>query len=231
MNLCWLVLLVLYSVCGCSPVLCSPRTISSDDLIQAHSYFPVGSFSASLHRDRKIARSYTRALREIGEPSLNTTTDAFRLSYYPSINGHRMVVRLWKERGSPRLRAVRFSDFDCGSETKWSIVEAKLTQERWSQLTAAVEEAHFWALPAEDHRLGLDGDDYVLEGASSARFHVVKRWSPEQGDSFLELCRLILSWARANVELRGLAANEGPPSDFRFGHDTRPPPRIVQSSF
>jgi len=51
-----------------------------------------------------------------------------------------------------------------------------------SILTQRFAEARFWELPtipAPDSTIGLDGAQWILEGLSAGRYHVVDRWSPE----------------------------------------------------
>jgi hypothetical protein len=51
-----------------------------------------------------------------------------------------------------------------------------------SILAQRFAEARFWELPtipAPDGAIGLDGAQWILEGLSGGRYHVVDRWSPE----------------------------------------------------
>ena len=49
----------------------------------------------------------------------------------------------------------------------------------------------FWFLPTSDKAMGTDGSQWVLEVIQGGRYHVVHRWSPENGP-FLEFCRVLL---------------------------------------
>jgi len=46
-----------------------------------------------------------------------------------------------------------------------------------------LDKAEFWAAPTEkeDGTVGLDGAQWIMEGAMGGQYHVVDRWSPEEG--------------------------------------------------
>jgi hypothetical protein len=50
------------------------------------------------------------------------------------------------------------------------------------QFTAALGNLGFWKLPTQESRgPGFDGARWVLEGVKGGRYHVVDRWSPDDG--------------------------------------------------
>lgn len=55
--------------------------------------------------------------------------------------------------------------------------------EEWCELIRLVDEAKYWQMPRIDlEDGGLDGAQWILESVKENRYHVVDRWSPEDGD-------------------------------------------------
>ena len=44
-----------------------------------------------------------------------------------------------------------------------------------------LEEADFWNMPQYEPPRGLDGANWIIEGAKNGKYHIVDRWSPEEG--------------------------------------------------
>ena len=61
----------------------------------------------------------------------------------------------------------------------------KLNREQTRWFLDRVEELKFWSLPTtppKDARtVGLDGAQWILEGVKDTQYHVVDRWSPDNG--------------------------------------------------
>ena len=51
-----------------------------------------------------------------------------------------------------------------------------------NRFITALEDLRFWILPTSDpSRTGLDGAQWLLEGVKASKYHIVNRWSPEDG--------------------------------------------------
>jgi hypothetical protein len=58
----------------------------------------------------------------------------------------------------------------------------KLTREKTVWFLGKIEENKFWELPSVDRsRIGADGAAWVIEGVKNGSYHVVDRWSPDNG--------------------------------------------------
>ena len=86
----------------------------------------------------------------------------------------------------------------------------KLTQNR--TVTISVEETNrflnqvqshnFWSLPSvEQTPGGPDGADWIIEGVKARSYHVVDRWSPQDGD--LRAMGLFMVNQLAKIKLPG----------------------------
>jgi len=54
----------------------------------------------------------------------------------------------------------------------------ELTEAEWKKILGFLEESKFWTMPTFGGSSGLDGGQWLLEGYSDKRYHVVDRWSP-----------------------------------------------------
>ena len=41
---------------------------------------------------------------------------------------------------------------------------------------------NFWKLPSIQEDRGVDGAQWIIEGARNGTYHIVDRWSPEDGE-------------------------------------------------
>ena len=105
-------------------------------------------------------------------------------------------VRIDASEGQAILSAVELSgaggytpgERSCGFRRELSDAEQL-------QFIASVEKSTFWTLPTIGGNLrGLDGTHWIIEGRSPNAYHVVDRWSPEEG-AYLELGLLFLRLA------------------------------------
>ena len=44
-----------------------------------------------------------------------------------------------------------------------------------------LEKADFWNMPQNEPPRGLDEADWIIEGTKNGKYHIVDRWSPEEG--------------------------------------------------
>ena len=70
-----------------------------------------------------------------------------------------------------------------------------LTAEVSGQLAGLWHYLQFWSLPAESHEDVLDGTTYALEAAEHGTYHVIHRDDYQWGDTFGEVCELLLKAA------------------------------------
>ncbi len=78
----------------------------------------------------------------------------------------------------------------------------QLPRAAWEELQHELDTEEFWNLPRTSSRTGLDGDQWILEGIRSGRYHIVDRWTPEaegEGAAVRRLGLLLLRLGSANV--------------------------------
>jgi hypothetical protein len=67
----------------------------------------------------------------------------------------------------------------------------ELTLEEWSGFMRHLDDSCYWQLLSQDHADGNDGSQWIFEGIKGGRYHVVDRWTPQNG-SYRELCLFML---------------------------------------
>jgi len=85
------------------------------------------------------------------------------------------------------------------------LVESKnseLSTEDSKTLEQLIQKVSFFQLPTDDDVFGHDGDEWIIEGVSQGRYHVVVRWCADSYDpekrkltAFLALCKFLLDKA------------------------------------
>jgi hypothetical protein len=179
------------------PVNCSAR---SAELACRTPFFPPQTFDS--RDDRFVRRWYSEALTAFEEPSLArgdpTSTEVYRLVWLRSFE-HPVAVRLEHTQSGGRMITKVLGG--AGGYAPGKIIdqhERNLSEEEWLEVIRLVKRAGFWGLPTRDQRLGLDGAEWILEGAAARSVHVVDRWSPEVGD-YREACLFLLRLSGVNL--------------------------------
>jgi hypothetical protein len=57
-----------------------------------------------------------------------------------------------------------------------------LTSEQTDWFLGKIEAHHFWKLPSIHEDRGVDGAQWIVEGVRIGTYHIVDRWSPEDGE-------------------------------------------------
>ena len=147
------------------------------------SYFPAGSLDpTSSDLDNFVNDWYSAHLSAMSEPVLVPKPDrrTYRFTWLRSF--HRPIaIRVDATSEGATLTAVELDGaggYDPGKELRR--IERKLDPGVLTELEALLEHHKFWSLPAREERLGLDGAEWIVEVATD-RYHVVVRWSPEEG--------------------------------------------------
>jgi hypothetical protein len=59
--------------------------------------------------------------------------------------------------------------------------ERALSDDEWVDLIGSMQKAQFWEMSSTNDRWGADGSSWLLEARRGSGYHVVERWSPEDG--------------------------------------------------
>ena len=120
-------------------------------------------------------------------------TEVYRLTWLPSFDPS-VVVDIERDSDTYRITAKiesgagGYQPGHLASDTSYALTDAEVRE--FARLLSA---ARYWALPTEpppNGMMGLDGSQWVLEGVSGGRYHVVDRWSPKREGPDAAYCRL-----------------------------------------
>lgn len=146
-------------------------------------YFPVRTSSDGQSLSDSEAEWYGKVLERMKEPRLPSSAKdsnavIYRLMILPTW-GSPVVVRVQKTNNLYTLFARRFDGqggYDPGKLAEQK--EVHLTQNDSAALDQLIANVNFFHMRTDDHELGKDGDEWILEGVSSGAYHVVERWCP-----------------------------------------------------
>lgn len=155
--------------------------------IQDPAYFPENVLGAHRKIDEFLVRSYSDALRVMHEPSLlalakDPDVHVYRFTWLRSFHEPIAIRLRIQGDGSGVLTVKKTSRAQAGESKRLSLdKERQLSKDDVASFLQRITESGFWELPSRDDRIGFDGARWILEGVQGARYHVVDRWSPENG--------------------------------------------------
>jgi hypothetical protein len=84
-------------------------------------------------------------------------------------------------------------------------IERTLSPAEWDRLESSLDALGFWRMPTQESsdKIGVDGAQWVMEGAAAGQYHVIDRWSPKDSP-FREACILFLKVAGIKVRTEDL---------------------------
>ena len=164
-------------------------TFGSFSPVRAQAYFPPHSFEAKAAPDKFVAEWYTHQLKALQEGPLFPAAahrETYRFLWLRTFD-HPISVRLEvHEDGTGTL--VTKSASGAGGYAPGKLTEdttSTLTREQVSTFVDKTVALHLWELPSYDaNRSGCDGSEWVIEAVKGGRYHIVGRWSPDEGPVF-----------------------------------------------
>jgi hypothetical protein len=151
-------------------------------------YFPPGSLEDASRIGPSLSETYSKHLLALQEPSLwslskNQDEQTYRFLWLRTFD-QPVAVRIdVNADGTSRLTIKMASG--AGGYGTGKLVRSDtytLTREKTTWFLGKIEENKFWGLPSIDRtRMGADGAAWVIEGARNGSYHVVDRWSPDNG--------------------------------------------------
>jgi hypothetical protein len=149
-------------------------------------YFPVGIFERNPQLSTYKENWYSQFLFAMGEPSLlavakTADTTSYRLLLVLSHRALSFRLALYANgTGNLTTKDVLIrSDGKSSLRVKHSIPVSK---SQVLEFLALLHGIHFWSVQpeqsGEDNRYQMDNAEWVLEGVSGQRYHVVDRWAP-----------------------------------------------------
>ncbi len=143
---------------------------------------------------------YGRHLNALDEPALTDSMPEriYRFTYLRTFHNP-VVIGLENNGGEVRVY-WKVSDGAGGYEPGEIIEdkEKKLTIDDWDDFEGKINRIKFWQLAALDEGLsGFDGSQWILEGKTRDKYHVVDRWG---GGTISEVCSRLIELTDLEIE-------------------------------
>jgi hypothetical protein len=185
-----------------SALWCATASAIADD-----SYFPIKTKSGAEGVTAFESKWYGKSLERMREPRLpglakDVNAEVYRIMILATW-GKPIAVRVQRHGELYSLSARRLDGQ--GGYDPGKLVESKnseLNAEDSKTLEQLIQKVSFFQLPTDDDVFGHDGDEWIIEGVSQGKYHVVVRWCADSYDpekrkltAFLALCKFLLDKA------------------------------------
>jgi hypothetical protein len=134
------------------------------------------------------ANWYTQHLSALNESSLwessqTQKTQSYRFLWLRTFH-HPIVVRIDVNANGTSLLTTKMTSGAGGYKPGKLILNERrtLTSEQTNWFLGKIEVHNFWKLPSIQEDRGVDGAQWIIEGARNGTYHIVDRWSPEDGE-------------------------------------------------
>jgi hypothetical protein len=148
-------------------------------------YFPPGALDGDPPNVAAVVvEAYSRNLSNLKEPSLwsprrQLHVTSYRFLWLRSFDNPVSVRFEIDDDGTARLIA---KIFDRSAERIMLDKNKTLSRDEVRELMGHLEDMKFWDAPTSDRgRIGTDGAEWVIEGVSNGKYHLLHRWSPRTG--------------------------------------------------
>lgn len=169
-------------------------------------YFPKKSWNGYDTADNFMNDWYGGFLKALGEKSLLDAFDeaeTYRFLWLRTFH-HPIFVRAERKGNTIRLFSKE-SNGAGGYEPGKVIRKTNITldERQWFEFLILLEKSKYWQMQTEDRELlGNDGSQWILEGVRENRYHIVDRWSPENGE-YREACIYLLKLSGFDTDKLG----------------------------
>lgn len=143
-------------------------------------YFPIKKKAGDEGIDGFDARWFGTALQSMSEPKLPSLTKdpnvvVYRILILPNY-GNPMALRVTKHEIIYRVSARRLDGrggYDAGKLVESKEVELSANDSK--TLEVLIRNLNFFQMTTDDDVMMLDGDEWVLEGVSQGKYHLIER--------------------------------------------------------
>lgn len=151
-------------------------------------YFPKMALDSHPQADKLKQAWYSDELRALQEPSLLPLTkipsqECYRFLWLRTFN-HPISIRLVPKTNGTSVLIVKVASGSAGfhpgvlSENSTVI----LTREQTQGFLTLLDKVDFWHIVSPvDDQTGTDGSQWIIEGVKAGKYHLVDRWSPNNG--------------------------------------------------
>jgi hypothetical protein len=138
---------------------------------------------------------YSKHLRAMNEPILyegKLNKEVYRFTWLRTFDNP-IMIRIEKENESIYL-FYKMTNGAGGYEPGEVVVKnkKKLSLNDWDKFIHLVDSCNFWStMPCEKLIEGLDGSQWILEGATNDYYQVIDKWTPGEG-AYYDCCNFLI---------------------------------------
>lgn len=169
-------------------------------------FFPPGLLESERDDLDAMTREwYSKHLNAMAEPSLSCgradADEVYRFVWLRTF--HQPVsVRISRRNNEAALAAVEMSG--AGGYEPGAVVQRigkRLSADDWAAFEAALSRSDYWLLPTRPspRQIGFDGAQWIVEAQRGETYHVVDRWTPDDG-AYRDLGLIFLRLAGLRAE-------------------------------
>lgn len=159
------------------------------NLTAQNQYFPDRAFCGP-NEAGLCERWYAKHLRAMREPSLwelskDTSKQSYRFLWLRTFH-HPVSARLEVAKDGNAQLFVKVLSGQGGYDPGHAILNRniKVPKDAVDHFLELLQKADFWNISTEQQEgdvVGVDGAQWIIEGARGGQYHVVDRWSPDDG--------------------------------------------------
>ena len=162
-------------------------------------YFPINSFnetSNNTYRDSFIVKCYSEQLFALKEPVVyndSSQNEVYRFTWLRTFHNP-VAIRIQKNADGYVLY-WKLSNGAGGYKPGILIIDKQrvLDRKTWDEFLDKINQIDFWNLQLKRDARGTDGSQWILEGKSKNKYHVVSKWTPHKGNTYYDCCNFLLS--------------------------------------
>ena len=172
-------------------------------------YFPIEVLSDTslLERHDKFLNNwYSSYLLAMKEPKLfldTSQSEIYRFTWLRTFHNP-IAIRIERNGNNYKLYWKLCNGTGGYEPGQLTVIKQKtLDKAAWDEFINRVNQINFWSLMTnESEVLGSDGARWILEGKTSAKYHVVDRWTPSEKGNYYQCCDYLIGLTDLKIKGR-----------------------------
>jgi hypothetical protein len=161
-------------------------------------YFPLKVFNDNkrhVGRDTFVNSWYSKHLFAMKEPIIyldKSQNEIYRFTWVRTFDNP-IIVRIEKH-GNTYILFWKLCNGEGGFEPGELTLNEQKTIDKttWDEFKNRINQINFWDLETNLESIAIDGSQWILEGKTSNKYHVVDRHSPYSKSKFYECCDFLI---------------------------------------
>jgi len=176
---------------------------------QDEHYFPADNTNSKTLNSALGYRLYSMELSAMKEPVLYNDTsknEIYRFSWFRSFDDP-IAIRIEKSKDTYLLYWK--SCYNKVDKPMALLIDERkiIDKATWDLFKDKLKKLAYWKMdtndPPEPGTIRLDGSNWILEGKTATKYHVVDRWSPDSKSKYYQCCDYLIGLTDLNIPPRG----------------------------